>query len=175
MVEWNGLRGTGGADRFRGTAAAETFWGLGGNDVITGAGGFDRIEGGAGADTLTGGSGADTLTGGTGADRLIGDIGRDVFVFGQLDSGRGAKRRDVIVDFVAGQDRIDLSSIDADVGTGSVDALIWADDRATAHGVWAVAATGGLSLRGDTTGDGLADFEIWLTGATSLQEFALIL
>ena len=62
--------------------------------VLTGTSGRDSLAGGAADDILDGAAGADTLTGGA---------GRDVFVFTKGQSGG-----DVITDFKAGEDRIDL-------------------------------------------------------------------
>jgi Ca2+-binding RTX toxin-like protein len=63
------------------------------------------IQGNNGANTLTGGSGADTLMGYGGNDTLFGGSGADKFVFAH---GTG---QDIIGDFVAGTDKIDLTAI----------------------------------------------------------------
>jgi serralysin len=101
------IRGQGSADLAGGTGA----------DRFTGGGGRDRLDGGAGNDTLIGGNGSDILTGGMGADWLTGGKGADRFVFASAEDSTPAKLgRDTITDF-AGQDRIVLAAIDADVGT----------------------------------------------------------
>lgn len=88
-----------------------------GNDRINGAAGNDKIEGGPGADILRGDAGNDNIVGGWGRDIMTGGIGRDVFVFEQapryshLESGVIATTRDIITDFVRGQDKIDISMI----------------------------------------------------------------
>ena len=64
----------------------------------------NRITGSASANWLLGGAGNDTLNGGAGNDVLFGEAGADTFVFTQGTGG------DVIGDFVAGTDRIDLSA-----------------------------------------------------------------
>ncbi|MFN0186034.1 MAG: beta strand repeat-containing protein, partial [Aquabacterium sp.] len=88
-------------------------------NVITGNDVANTIAGGAGDDTLSGGGGTDTLRGDAGADSLTGGTGADIFVFSAVaDSGVGASLRDVIQDFLSGTDRIDLSGLDADTGTG---------------------------------------------------------
>lgn len=85
-------------------------------DLVFAGEGDDRIKTGAGADTVLGGAGDDVIEGGAGADVLVGGPGDDTFVFGWLGgpfreqdtrTGRGA--RDVIADFEAGADLIDLS------------------------------------------------------------------
>lgn len=75
-------------------------------NVITGNAGGNLLFGGLGNDTLYGGAGNDTLLGGAGADILSGGAGADVFRFVPTD---GLTATDRITDFVASEDRIDLS------------------------------------------------------------------
>ncbi len=63
----------------------------------------DRILGGAAGDTLVGGAGQDWLHDGDGLDQLTGGAGADVFVLARDGLA------DIITDFQAGIDRIDLS------------------------------------------------------------------
>ena len=98
-----------------------------GADLLDGAAGNDRIAGGVGNDTLLGGVGNDTLSGGTQNDLIDGGLGRDimsggtgadVFDFNAVaDSGLGLLR-DVLRDFVAGEDVMDFSRIDAQATRG---------------------------------------------------------
>ena len=86
---------------------ADTLIGGPENDVLNGQDGADILRGGAGPDILRGGAGYDQLTGGAGADR---------FVFAsaaEIGNGTTPSSRDVIADFTPGEDRIDLSGIDA--------------------------------------------------------------
>ncbi len=69
----------------------------------TGNGLGNVMQGNAGANRLAGAGGDDTLEGGAGTDRLIGGAGADVFLM------RPGMQREVITDFAAGEDRIDLS------------------------------------------------------------------
>ncbi len=142
-----------------------------GSDVISGAGGNDTLVGGAGNDLLlgdwgndllTGGAGNDTLQGGLGADRLRGGEGADIFVFGLvaapgafgLASGTGPGR-DVVLDFVQGEDRLRFESL-------SPDAVTW---QARADG----AGTTVTMLAPDgSRGD------IWMPGVAALTEADLI-
>ncbi len=97
-----------------------------GADYLDGGAGRDHIHGGAGNDTLLGGTGNDTLNGntqndilrgGAGLDRLMGGRGADVFDFNATtDSQTGIGRRDVIMDFADGVDRLDFATIDAQAG-----------------------------------------------------------
>lgn len=101
-------------DTLTGTGEQDVLDGGLGNDTLNGLGGNDRLIGGWGKDTLNGGDGDDVLIGGLGQDTLTGGAGRDVFRFeSRLDSGTVNSTRDVITDFTRGQDRIDLSAIDA--------------------------------------------------------------
>ena len=87
--------------------------GNGMDNVVTGNDGANLLTGAAGNDTLIGGDGNDTLQGGAGTDVHTGGAGNDMFDFDTpAQAGNGAGR-DVITDFVQGQDRIDLSGIDA--------------------------------------------------------------
>ncbi len=64
----------------------------------------NRITGSASSNWLLGGAGNDVLNGRGGNDVLFGESGADIFVF---ERGTGG---DVVGDFVAGTDRIDLSA-----------------------------------------------------------------
>lgn len=97
---------------------------------IVGGAGNDTLTGGAGNDTLLGDGGADRLIGGAGADQLLGGAGVDTFVFtSSADSGNTVGRRDVILDFEVGTDRIDLTAIDARPG-GALNAFSWIGGQA---------------------------------------------
>ena len=139
------------------------------NDVLGGFGGNDTISGGGGNDLLIGGIGKDTLTGG---------LGEDTFVFQNLaDSGKSASTRDLIIDFVVGEDSIDLSAIDAIMG-GADDAFAFAGVSAFtgAAGQLAVSyASGQTIVSGDINGDRVADFQIALTGTHFLTADDFIL
>ncbi|WP_460427392.1 glycosyl hydrolase family 28-related protein, partial [Azotobacter armeniacus] len=90
------IEGTEANDTLVGTEADELILGLAGNDSLSGEGGNDVLDGGAGVDTLRGGEGA------------------DVFRFsGRADSYRTdtISASDLILDFDASQDSIDLTSL----------------------------------------------------------------
>ena len=154
-VEHLSLLSEAGAARATGNALNNTLTGNAGNNTLSGQGGNDTLYGGGGADTLTGGRGADT------------------FVFLALgDMGVGLGLRDVVTDFRAGQgDRIDLSALDAVAGGG--------DDAFVYVGALAFSGAGQLRfengiLSGEVTGNGVADFEIQLSGVRSFDAAALI-
>ncbi|MBD3788295.1 MAG: M10 family metallopeptidase C-terminal domain-containing protein [Sphingomonadales bacterium] len=192
------LEGGDGNDRITGGAGYDTLIGGNGNDQLRGDAGYDELYGGAGNDTLMGGDNYDTLIGGDGNDVLRGDGGydvliggagydvlsggteRDTFVFeaitGSATSGRYI---DVITDFEAGGfDEIDVSAIDADLGTAG-------DQAFTFIGTDAFSGDGGelrySGSRGralveiDLDGDGVADFQLSVRGTDTLTEDHFVL
>ncbi|MFC3181955.1 calcium-binding protein [Cypionkella sinensis] len=158
-----------------------------GNDDLTGNSNANRLQSGAGDDTLRGGAGNDLLYGSAGADRLIGGSGRDLqyggandgatdtFVFTAItDSAIGAAR-DVIFEFVSGTDDIDLSGIDANAAVAGNQVFAWGGTTAAANAVWYSVSGANVLLRGDVNGDGVQDFEIQLSGVTSLTASDVLL
>jgi Ca2+-binding RTX toxin-like protein len=97
------------------------------NNVITGNSGANLLSGGTGTDTLIGDIGNDTLTGGTNKDLLTGGSGNDTFIFNAVaESATTATTSDVISDFFIGQDKINLSEIDAFASSsGANDTFMW--------------------------------------------------
>ena len=77
----------------------------GGSDRLYGDAGNDYLLSGPGNDTLYGGIGNDALYGQSGNDQLWGGSGNDVFNF-NASSGMDWIGRDVIHDFVAGEDSL---------------------------------------------------------------------
>lgn len=83
----------------------DDIWSKGGNDVIFGRNGKEFIKAGGGNDTIYGGLEDDDMWGGK---------GRDSFAFASMkDSGTTKGMVDLIYDFQAGVDHIDLSKLDA--------------------------------------------------------------
>ena len=137
------------------------------------------LTGSNGADLIFGLAGNDTLTGGTGRDILVGGAGNDTFDFNAVDdSGLTATTRDLIADFVTG-DHIDLSTIDANSGTGGNQAFAFIGAAAfTAAGQVRYAydaATGIGLLEANTTGTSGAEFQIELVGKASLTTTDFVL
>jgi len=80
-----------------------------------GGSGNDLLVGNEAANTLKGGAGNDRLYGAGGADILWGGKGNDVFVYGKTsESTHDAP--DQIMDFVSGEDRVDVSGIRTALG-----------------------------------------------------------
>ncbi|MDB5527009.1 MAG: hypothetical protein JWR51_112 [Devosia sp.] len=148
-----------------------------GADALTGDSASNAISGKAGNDTINGMAGNDTITGGAGYDVLTGGAGNDTFAFGSVaDMGTRAGARDVITDFTQGQDKIDLSAIDANSKlAGNQDFTFIAGNDASftktaGELAWHTeAATGRTVIQGDINGDGVHDFEIELKGLLNLK------
>ncbi len=158
------------ADVLTGSAGDNWVVGKGGNDVLNGLAGADRVDGGDGNDIVTGGRGADILIGGDGADR---------FDFNAVsESGRTSATRDVVVDFSRGEDRLDLSTIDASTRAGGNQTFRWIGTAAFhkhAGELHMVRTASGLLVEGDINGDARADFQIHLKSLTALAATDLIL
>ena len=88
---------------YLGENVADSIAGRNGNDFLEGFGGNDILNGAAGDDALAGGAGADILIGGPGADRVIFDT------TALSDGSVGIVDR--ILDFMSGQDQLDLHLI----------------------------------------------------------------
>ncbi len=119
--------GNAGNNVLEGNSRANVLDGGAGNDILRGLGGEDVLIGGAGDDRLSGGAGRDTLYGDAGADRFV------------FDSAiNGVVNLDLIVDFLRGVDRIELSGAIFG-GLGPVGALA-ADRFASGAGATALDA-----------------------------------
>lgn len=149
---------------------------LKGDDVIELSVYDDWMMGFAGRDTIRGNGGDDTITGGTGSDRLYGGEGADAFIFDDGDSKRGAGNsgRDVIFDFVVGEDTLDLRQIDANTRQAGDQTFIFSSVAAS-NAIWLTTAGRNLIVSGDTNGDGRADFEIELRSLSLLSATDFIL
>jgi Ca2+-binding RTX toxin-like protein len=85
------------------------------SDIVAGDRQNNRLEGLGGDDMIVAGPGDDVLIGGGGKDTMYGDPGADSFVFQNLsDMVSTGSSPDLIRIFENGQDKIDLSAIDAD-------------------------------------------------------------
>jgi len=142
-----------------------------GADMLSGLGGNDGLFGLGGKDTLRGGAGADRLDGGAGADRLEGGTGNDIFDFNNVsDSGITSAARDTVVDFLAGQDKLDFSGIDAIAGGGDNAFSLIGGNSFTAAGQLRSFINGTNTIvEGNVDNNFTADFQIVLTGNHALQ------
>jgi Ca2+-binding RTX toxin-like protein len=161
--------------------AIENLTGSSYNDTLTGNTATNVLDGGSGADTLDGGAGNDRLVGGVGKDLLTGSAGNDLFDFNALsEMGITIATWDVITDFVRGQDKIDLSTLDADTGVAGDQIFSAPVVGGTFSGVFA--NPGDLFfdsiaqvLYGNTDADAAAEFAIQLTGVSTLAATDLFL
>jgi Ca2+-binding RTX toxin-like protein len=162
----NTIVGNSAANLLDGGSGDDFLQGLAGNDTLYGQAGNDRLEGGDGTDVLTGGAGRDILVGGAGGDRFDFDLAGDSVV------GSG----DQILDFAVGVDLIDLSTMDAKIGTRKNDGFQFIGDGAFTGAAGqlryetvdlAGTANDYTKILGDVNGDKVADFEIILIGNTA--------
>ncbi|WP_292933498.1 M10 family metallopeptidase C-terminal domain-containing protein [Novosphingobium sp. PASSN1] len=136
------------------------------DDVIIGSKDSNKLAGGDGNDTLTGSKGADTLTGGAGSD---------VFAFTSVKDS-DLKKTDVITDFTAGADSINLSAIDAVKGV-SGSAFTFSNaapvEGEAAGVVWFNSAT--HTLYASINADAKAEIAISLTAVDAVTAADLVL
>ena len=156
-----------------GTAAADFITGNSADNRLAGGAGNDDLKGGGGNDTLISGLGNDTLTGGQGADTFKFNDYRDSGTTNIALAGGGYSTiqhgLDTIMDFFAGEDRIDLSGIDANSLVAGNQAFSVVDEFTGAAGqltIWdstEYSSTQPINenyarLYGDVDGDGNYDF-----------------
>lgn len=166
------LAGLASRDELNGGGGSDTLDGGDGQDLLRGGDDNDLLRGGNGNDTLRGDAAADTLVGGAGLDLLLGGGGNDVFRFTSTTDSPNSAARDIIADFVGGQDRIDLSALDADTTLAGVQhftSLISAPTALNGAGVLkqSITTNGDTLVQGDVNGGG-ADFSILLRGSHTL-------
>ena len=178
--------GGSGADYIEGGRGRDALRGEEGDDAIFGGDGDDSganitaggvgvfgvsaapgLFGGAGNDLLEGGLGNDLLDGGLGFDTYVGGQGNDIFDFNSAAESPKGALRDLILDFRQG-DLIDVSGIDAIDGSGD-DPFDFIGKKGF-HDEAGELRFKGQKLRGDTDGDGVADFEVKLDGITKLKD-----
>lgn len=170
------IQGGEGDDHIWGGAGSDTLRGDGGDDTVRGGDGNDILSGGSGDDILYGDVGNDILQGGAGSDTMTGGAGNDIFRFRPDEIGDGAI--DTITDFTRGQDKIDLSAIDAKAATAANEAFSFIGTQSfhKVAGELRYEQVGGQTkIYGDVNGDGVADFTIVLSKAIPLSagDFAL--
>jgi serralysin len=168
------VHGFGGDDWLDGSAGNDVFLGGTENDYLFGEAGHDRLYGDEGSDRLEGDAGNDTLGGGLGGDYLVGGADADIFKYFAVEDSQnilinGLLQQDQIADFVQGQDKIDLSAIDADPGLPGDQAFVFVADPAhyTGNCTGVVAqitwADGTASICASTDADPECEFIIYMS------------
>lgn len=162
LRDFENIIGSSGNDTITGDKLGNLLHGGEGDDTISGLKGNDQLFGDVGNDSLTGGAGSDFLTGGTGAD---------VFIFKSDDFATGPVF-DEIIDFSHAElDKIDLSAIDA-IKRGHDNAFnfigMGAFTGVAGELHYTANAGGGVTVAGDTNGNGVADFQFVVDEVISL-------
>lgn len=172
VIRHDGIGGSTFDDTYHGSAGTDQFYGDAGNDQIFGRAGNDMLFGEDGNDVLQGGDGRDLLSGGS---------GNDSFVYAAV-SGSPASRNettlDRIEDFVHGQDRIDLSAIDADSSIAGDQAFNFTPGGFSGLGqlhVIASSTAGYFRVEANTAGSLSPDFAMLVKSATPLSADDFIL
>ena len=164
--------GGNGDDLVKGNNDDNVVHGGGGDDEVRGKKGKDTLTGDDGNDDLRGNRGDDILFGGAGDDVLKGGRGDDIFAFAEIGG------KDVIRDFAPGKDLIDLSGIDADTATKEdepFDFIGRAPFSGEAGELRYRVKKGDAIVKGDTNGDGEADFAIVVLNVHVLRESDFVL
>ncbi len=167
----------GGVEIVIGSAFGDTLGGDNLANILSAGAGDDVVMGRDGDDTLAGDAGSDTIFSGGGADRMSGGSEADHFVFrfqpGVFDGG------DIINDFLAGVDKIDLSGTDANIGVAGIQDFTIIGNAAAFTGVaqvrWAVGVGGTTLILGSTDSDSDAEFLITLSTGVTLTAADFIL
>ena len=131
------------------------------------------IEGAIGsdkADTFKGSGGDNEFQGGLGKDTATGGGGRDLYAFRSAQDSPAGAGRDIIKDFVPGQDVIDVGNLDADSTLPGQQTFRWVG-KATLTGAAQLGyyvAGGNTIVRASTDADAAAEVEIQLNGVKTL-------
>lgn len=146
---------------------------------LTGSSGANGIKGGDFNDTLSGGEGNDSLYGGAGDDLLIGGLGVDLFSGGTGRDVFQLQSPGIVSGFVRGEDKIDISAVDADSLLRGDQAFTWLgtaefNGRAGQLRAYLPPRETDYQILGDVNGDRVADFAI-LVGPVLLNASDFIL
>src|SRR5439155_24176517 len=145
-----------------------------GDDYLQGNAGDDVLYGDGGNDRMVGGIGNDTLSGGLGGDYLVGNEGADTFQYFSVEESQnilinGVSQQDQIADFTQGQDKIDLSAIDANPTLDGDQAFTFITDPAHYTGDWTgvvwqtTAANGIVTINVSIDGDSAPEMTIYMS------------
>ncbi|MGF9758001.1 M10 family metallopeptidase [Microvirga sp. 0TCS3.31] len=138
------------------------------NNKLYGQRGDDRLDGRGGNDRLFGRDGEDKLVGARGSDTLVGGDGDDVFIFKSVADSRPAAK-DTIMDFMRGDDRLDLRGVDANTLKDGNQAFTFIGGSGSHHKAGEVRFKSGV-VSGDVNGDGIADFRIKMAALSKMSK-----
>jgi len=164
--------GAAGAVRLLGNGAS-TVWDfstvqfIGSNFQIDAGSGNDTITGSNANDVIVGADGDDKIIGGLGADQLTGGLGKDSFIFRSIAEIGWGSSKDTLKDFTSGQDLINLAAIDANTLLAGDQAFSYISTGSFTGSAGELRFSGGI-LSGDVNGDSSSDFELAITGISSL-------
>ncbi|SHJ35987.1 FG-GAP repeat-containing protein [Roseomonas rosea] len=130
------------------------------------------------ANRVIGADGIDILVGGLGQDTLTGGAGEDSFLFQSLADSLASASRDLISDFVSGEDRINLSALQAVEGAELDQAFTFLGTGGftkQAGQLHQITAGSNTIVEGDVNGDARADFQILIKGHLTLQHADFVL
>jgi Ca2+-binding RTX toxin-like protein len=133
------------------------------------------------ANAITGNSASNVITGNGGRDVMTGGLGRDVFDFNAFtDTTKVATTRDVITDFTHLTDRIDVSTLDANIKISGNQVFSFLVTKGAAFTGIAgqlhyLAQGANTVIEGDINGDRIADFQIQLNGLKTLTAADFVL
>jgi Ca2+-binding RTX toxin-like protein len=157
----------GGDDEIFANDAGVVISGFDGDDVLVGGKAADTLAGADGDDEMRGGKGADNFLGGKGSDLMQGGRGDDSFIFAKTSDSQQGRGIDRIND-LTNSDRIDLSAIDADATTSPAnETFVIVSAFTNDPGQLVLQFKPGkdrTEFKGDTDGDGSADFVIYASG-----------
>ena len=144
------------------------------NDTITGSNFEDSLYGGAGNDNLNGRSGNDYLWGGPGTDLLTGGRGADTFYFSSENyTGSSMLAASTIKDFKPSEG--DIVEIDLVDESGLAVPVVYVNSFSGIAGEYrASAIRKGFLLSLDSSGDGIADAFLRITGIKSFDSSYVI-
>ena len=120
--------------------------------------------------------GADTFYGGGNRDRMYAgvDDDEDTFVYESILESTVGRKRDLIYEFDTGEDKIDLSAIDANTSSNGDQSFSFSNNAAN-YSIWTVQSGDNLIMRGDVDGDATEDFEILFKDTITLESGDFIL
>jgi len=132
---------------------------------------IENITGSVYNDTLTGNTLANIIAGGKGNDIMAGGAGADIFKYSATtDSGAAAGARDVITDFVNATDKIDLGDFAGSFTFKGTAAFTHATPEVNYAQV-----SGNTIISVDADGNGIADFQIELSGLHNMTATDFVL